>query len=76
MQVQVTTGFCTKDFLSILWEGTRDGMPVRFAKNFDLLGQRAVTLADMLTQTSLEAAQAQAGEDWTAEQFYLTADAS
>lgn len=74
LQVQVTTGFCTKDFLSILWEGTRDGMPVRFAKNFDLLGQRAVTLADMLTQTSLEAAQAQAGEDWTAEQFYLTAD--
>ena len=74
LQVQVTTGFCTKDFLSILWEGTRNGMPVRFAKNLDLLGQRAVTLADMLTQTSLEAAQAQAGEDWTAEQFYLTAD--
>ena len=74
LQVQVTTGFCTKDFLSILWEGTRNGMPVRFAKNLDLLGQRAVTLADMLTQTSLEAAQAQAGEDCTAEQFYLTAD--
>ena len=74
LQVQVTTGFCTKDFLSILWEGTRNGMPVRFAKNLDLLGQKAVTLADMLTQTSLEAAQAQAGEDWTAEQFYLTAD--
>lgn len=32
LQVQVTTGFCTKDFLSILWEGTRNGMPVRFAK--------------------------------------------
>ena len=47
LQVQVTTGFCTKDFLSILWEGTRDGMPVRFAKNFDLLGQKAVTLADI-----------------------------
>ena len=25
LQVQVTTGFCTKDFLSILWEGTRNG---------------------------------------------------
>lgn len=74
MQIKVQTGFCTKEFLSIIWEGTRDGVPVRFAKNFDLLGQRTVTLADMLTQTSLEAVQETAGEDWTAEQFYLTAD--
>lgn len=49
-------------------------MPVRFAKNFDLLGQKTVTLADMLTQTALEVAQEAAGADWTAEQFYLTAD--
>lgn len=41
LQVQVTTGFCTKDFLSIFWEGTRNGMPVRFAKNLDILGQKA-----------------------------------
>ena len=74
LQVQVKTGFCTKDFLSIIWEGTRNGMSVRFAKNFDLLGQKTVTLADMLTQTALEAAQEAAGADWTAEQFYLTAD--
>lgn len=74
MQIKVKTGFCTKDFLSIAWEGTRDGVQVRFAKSFDLLGQRTVTLADMLTQTSLEAAQNVAGEGFSAEQFYLTAE--
>lgn len=74
LQIEAKTGFCTKDFLSIIWEGTRNGVSVRFAKSFDLLGQRTVTLADMLTQTSLEAAQKTAGEGWTAEQFYLTAE--
>ena len=72
LNLQVKTGMCTKDFLSILWEGTKDGEPVKFAKNFDLLGQKTVTLADMLKEGSLEKAKIAAGEGWTAERFYLT----
>lgn len=74
LRLQAKTGVCTKDFLSIYWEGTKDGKPICFAKNIDLVGQKAVTLADLLTKASLEVAQAQAGEDWSAEQFYLTAE--
>lgn len=72
LNLQVKTGMCNKDFLSIYWEGTKDGEPVKFAKNFDLLGQKAVTLADMLKEGSLEKAKIAAGEGWTADRFYLT----
>ncbi len=72
LSLQVKTGMCTKDFLSIRWEGTKDGMPVKFAKNFDLLGQKTVTLADMLKEGSLEKAKIAAGEGWTEDRFYLT----
>ena len=48
------------------------GMPVKFAKNFDLLGQKTVTLADMLKEGSLEKAKIAAGEGWTEDRFYLT----
>lgn len=74
LNLQVKTGMCTKDFLSIIWEGTKDGEPVKFAKNFDLLGQKAVTLSDMLKEGSLEKAKIAAGEGWTEDRFYLTVE--
>ena len=74
LKLQAKAGMCSKDFLSILLEGTRDGASVKVAKNFDLLGQKAVTLEDMLAEGSLERAKVAAGEGWTADRFYLTAD--
>ncbi|WP_405728038.1 copper amine oxidase N-terminal domain-containing protein [Anaerotignum sp.] len=74
LKLQAKAGLCSKDFLSILLEGTRDGSSVKFAKNFDLLGQKAVTLEDMLEEGSLERAKIAGGEGWTADRFCLTAD--
>ena len=54
LKLQAKTGMYTKDFLSIRWEGTKDGVAVKFAKNIDLLGQKTITLADMLEDASLE----------------------
>ena len=72
LKLRVETGMYNKDFLSIHWEGTKDGVPVKFAKNIDLLGQKTVTLADMLKEASLEKARGYAGEGWTEDRFYLT----
>ncbi|MBQ7759445.1 copper amine oxidase N-terminal domain-containing protein [Anaerotignum sp.] len=74
LQLRVKTGMYTKDFLSIWWEGTKDGVSVKFAKNFDLMGQKTVTLADMLTEASLEEMKAVAGEGWTEDRFCLTSE--
>ena len=74
LKLQVKTGMYSKDFLSIRWEGTKGEVPVKFAKNIDLLGQKTVTLADMLKDTSLEKAKSYAGEGWTEDRFYLTAE--
>ena len=72
LKLQVKAGMHTRDFISISWDGTKDGVPVKFAKNIDLLGQKTVTLEQMLTEASLEKARAAAGEGWTADRFYLT----
>ena len=74
LKLQAKTGMYTKDFLSIRWEGTKDGVPVKFAKNIDLLGQKTITLADMLEDASMEKARLYAGEGWTEDRFYLTAE--
>ena len=74
LQLTLHTGMHTKDFVSLWWEGSRDGVPVKQARNFDLLGQKTVTLADMLSAASLERAKSIAGEGWTEERFYLTAE--
>ena len=49
-------------------------MPVKFAKNIDRLGQKTITLADMLEDASMEKAKLYAGEGWTEDRFYLTAE--
>lgn len=72
LQLKVQTGLCTKEFLSFWWEGEKDGISVKMAENIDLLGQKVVTLADMLDGASLEEVRAEAGEGWTEEQFFLT----
>ena len=74
LYLSVKTGLCTKDFLSIWWEGTKDSVPVKFAKNYDLLGQKAVTLADMLSESALEEVRKTAGDGWTEDRFYLSAE--
>ena len=74
LQLELRTELCTKDFVSLWWEGTRDGSSVKLAKNFDLLGQKAVTLADMMTKESLEKVKMAAGEGWTEDRFCLTSE--
>lgn len=74
LELKANAGMCTKDFLSIYWEGMQDGVSVKLAKNFDLLGQKEVTLADMLNESALKALQAAAAADWAEESFFLTAD--
>ena len=44
------------------------------AENIDLLGQKTVTLADMLEEASLKEVETFAGEGWTAEHFFLTSE--
>ena len=74
LQLKVQMGMCTKNFLSFWWEGTEDGVSIKMAENIDLLGQKTVTLADMLDEASLKEVQTFAGEGWTAEYFFLTAE--
>ncbi|WP_458408436.1 copper amine oxidase N-terminal domain-containing protein [Anaerotignum sp.] len=74
VQLELKTGMCTKDFLSLWWEGTKDMAPVKFAKNIDLLSQKTVTLADMVSESSLEKVKLAAGEGWTEDRFCLTAE--
>lgn len=74
LQLDVKSGMCTEGFVSLLWEGSKDGMPMKLAKNYDLLGQKTVTLADMVKKTSLEAVRVAGGDGWTADRFYLTAE--
>ena len=76
LMLELKTGFCTKDFLSLYWEGTKDGAPVKLTKNIDLLGQKTVTLADLLKKSALEEVRTAAGAGWTEDRFFLTADAS
>jgi hypothetical protein len=74
LHLKMHAEMCTKDFVSLYWEGTKDGISVKFAKNFDLLGQKEVTLADMLSDASLEKVKYAAGEGWTEDRFCLTAE--
>ena len=74
LQLNAKTGMCTKDFVSLLWEGKNAGSSVKLAKNYDLLGQKMVTLADMVKETSLDAANTAGGDGWTEDRFYLTAE--
>ena len=74
LQLKMRAEMCNKDFVSLYWEGTKDGVHVKFAKNIDLLGQKEVTLADMLSDTSMEKVRYAAGEGWTEDRFCLTAE--
>ena len=56
------------------WEGVKDGVSVKLAENIDLLSQKTVTLADMLSKDAFAEVQKAAGEGWTEERFYLTAE--
>ncbi len=72
LQLKIQTGMCRKEFLSLWWEGAKDDVSVNLAKNYDLLGQKAVTLADILGEVSLAEVKKAAGEGWTEDRFYLT----
>lgn len=73
LRLKANAGMCTKDFLSIYWEGMQDGVFVKRAENVDLLGQKTVTLADMLNESALKAVKASAAAGWTEDDFLLTA---
>lgn len=74
LSLTVQAGMCSGDFLSFWWEGKKNGISVKMAENIDLLGQKPVTLTDMLEETSLAEIKAVEGTDWTEEQFFLTAE--
>lgn len=74
LEMAVRTGFCSGDFLSLWWEGTAGDVPVKLAGNIDLLGQKAVTLEELLEQESFAEIQAAAGAGWSPEDFYMTAE--
>ncbi len=73
-ELDVQAMLCTKDFISLYWEGAKDGSRVQLAQNIDLMGQKMVTLADMLQEASLEKVREVTGEDWMADRFFLTAE--
>ncbi len=74
LELKMCAEMCTKDFVSLYWEGVKDGISVKFAKNYDLLGQKEVSLTDMISDESLEKVRYAAGEGWTEDRFYLTAE--
>lgn len=74
MHLKLHADFCTKEFVSLWWEGSRNGMDVKLAENIDLLKQKTITLADMLSDASLEKVKQAAGAGWTEDRFCLTAE--
>lgn len=74
LRLELQQGFCTKEFLSLSWTGTEDGTERMLTENIDLLGQKSVTLADLLEADSLAQLQETMGENWTADGFFLTAE--
>lgn len=74
LELTVQTGFCSGDFLSLWWEGTAGDDSVKLAENIDLLGQKSVTLEELLEQDSFAEIQAAAGAGWSPENFFLTTE--
>lgn len=74
MQLKLHVELCTKDFVSLWWEGTKSGKDLKLAENIDLLHQKTVTLADMVSGNSLEKVKQAAGKGWTEDRFCLTAE--
>ena len=72
LYLRLQTGMCTKEFISMFWEGSESDIAVRLAKNIDLLGQKTVMLGDMLAEASMDKVKAAAGQEWTEDRFYLT----
>ena len=72
LNLQLQTGMCKKEFISLFWEGSEADIAVRLAKNIDLLGQKSVVLSDMLADASMDEVKTAAGQEWTADCFYLT----
>ena len=71
LRLEANAGICTKAFLSLYWEGLRDGAKVTFAKNYDLQEQKNVTLAELLDASVMGKVQEAAGERWTEDSFFL-----
>lgn len=74
LKLTVQSGYCSQEFVSVWFEGKKDGAPVKFARNIDLLNQKLVTLADMLDEAALGEMKAAAGEGWTEDRFYISAE--
>lgn len=70
--LRAETGFLTQDFISLHWEGEKDGAALHYAENIDLKGQKAAALSDLLTAGSLKDVEAALGEKWQDGAFYLS----
>lgn len=74
LKLTVQSGYCSQQFVSVWFEGVKDGTPIKFAKNIDLMNQKPVTLGDMLSEASLAEVKQAAGEGWSEDRFYISAD--
>lgn len=70
--LRMETGLVTADFISLLWDGEKDGAPFMYAKNIDLKGQKASALTDLLAASSVEAVEKAMGGRWQDGGFYLS----
>lgn len=71
-QLKAGADFMTKDFISLRWDGEKDGLPFCYAKNIDLKGQREAALSDLLTAESLEKIASALGDSWQDGGFCLS----
>lgn len=74
LKLTVQSGYCDQQFVSVWFEGKKDGTAVKFARNMDLLNQKMVTLADMLSEAALAEVKEMAGEGWSEDRFYISAE--
>ena len=76
LQLELHLGLCSKNFVSLFWEGAKEGTSLKLAENINLLSQKTVTLADLLSEEGLQEVKAVAGAGWTEDRFYLDSDGS
>lgn len=72
LRLRMRTDFLTSEFISLWWNGEKDGLPYKFTKNIDLKEQKAVSLPDLLAVGSVEEVEAVLDGRWQNGGFYLS----
>lgn len=72
LRLHMGTDFLTAEFISLWWDGEKDGLPFKYTKNIDLKGQKAAALSDLLSAASLEEIETALDGRWQSGGFYLS----